>query len=301
MIFVSEGNNNSKGKKSVDDPLDELNELDDKIPTIEPENDVFEELEIRDAESIPEYNGDPSSIIKHDPIDAIIDEKEKTVEATKKAQAAKKHESEINQMKEVINELESSNALNDESELKSDVKNTPSMKSSETVNEEGKVNEGRTVIETKTSDKKTKRSAPKPKVKPNRNKSGKVKKIDDVKVDEDGVPLLNQFDTDKIKENSFYNKLHLNKRNVTQIIMVIVGFIILIYGVLQSFNDMVKISDNVLYGEHASMAIAIMFLGILIIVLSFYKEILTLLGIDGLYSNMDSSDNDTIDEYDDGK
>lgn len=295
MIVVSEKNDNSIGKKSVDDPLDELNELDDKVPTIEPENDIFEELEIRDAESIPEYNRDSSSIIKHDAIEAMIDEKEKTVEATKKAQAAKKQESEINQMKEVINELESSSTDNKESNLKSDVKDVKSTKSSKTVDET------KAVKEDKTSDNKTKRLAPKPKVKPNRKNSSKVKKIDDVKVDEDGVPLLNQFDTDKIKENSFYNKLHLSKRNVTQIIMVIVGFIILIYGVLQSFNDMVKISDNVLYGEQASMAIAIMFLGILIIVLSFYKEILTLLGIGGLYSNMDSSDSDTIDEYDDGK
>lgn len=294
MIVVSEKNDNSIGKKSVDDPLDELNELDDKVPTIEPENDIFEELEIRDAESIPEYKGGSGSIIKHDPIDDMIDDKEKTVEATKKAQATKKQESEINQMKEVINELESSDDI-DESNLKSDGKDTDSTKSSKTVKED------KIVKEDKTSDKKTKRLAPKPKVKPNRKKSSTVKKIDDVKVDEDGVPLLNQFDTDKIKENSFYNKLHLSKRNVTQIIMVIIGFLILIYGVLQSFNDMVKISDNVLYGEQASMAIVIMFIGILIIVLSFYKEILTLLGIGGIYSNMESSDSDSIDEYDDDK
>ena len=293
MITVSEKNNNSIGKNSADDPLDELNELDDKVPTIEPENDIFEELETRDADSIPVYDGKAGAVV--DPIDAIIDEKEKNVEATKKAQEAKKQESELNQMKEVIEELESKEDKDEDNNIESQHDKTDDSIKENVNNQEVKTQSSNNKS---SSSKKTKRAVPKPKPRKDK-KTDNVKKIDDVKVDEDGVPLLNQFDTEKIKENSLYNKLHLSKRNITQIIMVIIGFIILIYGILQSFNDMVKISDNVIYGEHASMAIAIMFLGVLIIILSFYKEIIGILGIGGLYNNVDSTDDDTIDSYND--
>ena len=81
--------------------------------------------------------------------------------------------------------------------------------------------------------------------------------------------------------------------------LILIGFLIIIYGIIQSFEEVAKISDNVMYGEHASFSIAIIFLGILIIILAFYKEIINLFGLGNMYNTLDSNDSD--DFYDNNK
>ncbi|MDO5826336.1 MAG: hypothetical protein Q4Q22_08135, partial [Methanosphaera sp.] len=145
------------------------------------------------------------------------------------------------------------------------------------------------------------KKAPKIRVKPklsHKNKKSNTKVVDNVKVDEDGVPLLNQFDTDKIKNVSFYPKLQLNKRTLTQISLILIGFLIIIYGIIQASEEVIKISDNVMYGEHASLSIGIIFLGILIIILAFYKEIINLFGLGNMYNTADSNILDEDDKND---
>ena len=67
------------------------------------------------------------------------------------------------------------------------------------------------------------------------------------------------------------------------------GFLIIIYGIIQAFEEVAKISDNVMYGEHASLSIGIIFIGMIIIVLAFYKEIINLFGLGNMYNTMDSN------------
>ena len=107
------------------------------------------------------------------------------------------------------------------------------------------------------------------------NKS-KTHMIDEVKVDENGVPLLNQFDSEKI--NKLRGVFKTSKHNISKITSIVIGLVLMIYGTYQAFNDSVKISDSVMYGEHETIAIAFIAIGILIILLSFYTEIMRYLG-----------------------
>ena len=76
--------------------------------------------------------------------------------------------------------------------------------------------------------------------------------------------------------------------------MIVLGLIISIVGILQAMNDVVKVSDHVMYGEHESIAFGLIFLGIIIIILAFYKELMKLVGLNNLT-------NVTIVNYNDGK
>ena len=109
------------------------------------------------------------------------------------------------------------------------------------------------------------------------NKKSKTHMIDEVKVDENGVPLLNQFDSEKI--NKLRGVFKSSKHNISKITSIVIGLVLMVYGTYQAFNDSVKISDSVMYGEHETMAIAFIAMGILIILLSFYTEIMRYLGL----------------------
>ena len=109
------------------------------------------------------------------------------------------------------------------------------------------------------------------------NKKSKTHMIDEVKVDENGVPLLNQFDSEKI--NKLRGVFKSSKHNISKITSIVIGLVLMVYGTYQAFNDSVKISDSVMYGEHETMAIAFIAMGILIILLSFYTEIMHYLGL----------------------
>ena len=59
-------------------------------------------------------------------------------------------------------------------------------------------------------------------------------------------------------------------------------------------NDVVRVSDHVMYGEHESIAFGLIILGIIIIILAFYKEIMKIAGLNNITNVMDD-----IDSYDD--
>ena len=128
------------------------------------------------------------------------------------------------------------------------------------------------------------------KAKAKKNIASDTKIIDNVKVDEDGVPLLNQFDTEKIKDSDLMPKITISKVSLSKIIMIAIGIIITITGILQAMNDVVKVSDHVMYGEHESIAFGLIFLGIIIIILAFYRELLKLIGLNNLSNVMDDMD-----------
>lgn len=301
VIMVSDKNKSTDKNSTMEDPFDELNEIEDKTVTIERENDVFEELEIRDAESIPEYNPESGSFIqtdeglekyvKGDLSDGINSNLEKTNEG---ADAVK--------IMDVIDDVDINNPDNvdklDTKRIDHEVINASeqSDKIAEKSEELSKVTEkSMSVKEDNATEAKKDKSDSKPKVrvKPNlanRNKKSDTKVVDNVKVDEDGVPLLNQFDTDTFKNTAFYHKLHLNKRNLTQIALILVGFVIIIYGIIEAFNEVARISDNVMYGEHASLSVGIIFFGIIIIILAFYREIINLLGLGNMHNTIDLDD-----------
>ena len=92
------------------------------------------------------------------------------------------------------------------------------------------------------------------------NKKSKTHMIDEVKVDENGVPLLNQFDSEKI--NKLRGVFKSSKHNISKITSIVIGLVLMVYGTYQAFNDSVKISDSVMYGEHETMAIAFIAMGV---------------------------------------
>lgn len=316
--------NNKKGKDSVvEDPLDELNEIEDKTLTIERENDVFDELEIRDAESIPEYNSESGSFIKTDEIEEFVN-KESADDSNSNSDGLSEDKSkDAMKIMDVIDEVDINNPDNEDKldtkrveqeAIKANQKADEIAQKSEELsklsndNKHDTNNENINISKTesdsaKSSDElvisKDTKKAPKIRVKPklsHKNKKSNTKVVDNVKVDEDGVPLLNQFDTDKIKNVSFYPKLQLNKRTLTQISLILIGFLIIIYGIIQASEEVIKISDNVMYGEHASLSIGIIFVGILIIILAFYKEIINLFGLGNMYNTADSNISDEDDK-----
>ena len=121
-----------------------------------------------------------------------------------------------------------------------------------------------------------------------KNKSTKI--IDDVKVDENGVPLLNQFNTDRIKKKvSVSGNFKFNKNSLLQTAICVLGVIIFLIGVIQSFTEVITVSDHVINGEHESFAMGLILLGILIMVLAFYNKIISFLGLNEI-ANFDSND-----------
>lgn len=323
-VIMMSNKNNKKGKDSlVEDPLDELNEIEDTTFTIERENDVFDELEIRDAESIPEYNSESGIFIKTDEGLEKFVNKESSDNLESNNDKSKKDSQDAVKIMDVIEEVDVNNPDNSDkldtkrveqeavkASLEADriagksgelsklseshSKTKASGQEKHVINADSKDESSDELVITKDS-KKSPKMRVKPKLTHGKKKSD-TKVVDNVKVDEDGVPLLNQFDTDKIKETSVYHKLHLNKRNLTQIGLILVGFLIIIYGIIQAFGEVAKISDNVMYGEHASLSIGIIFMGILIIVLAFYKEIINLFGLGNMYNTMDSNNSKNDDK-----
>lgn len=124
----------------------------------------------------------------------------------------------------------------------------------------------------------------------NKKKDESTKVIDNVKVDDEGVPLLNQFDMEKIKDSSMFPKVTVRKVNLSKIIMIVIGVIIALIGVYYAINDVVKISDHVMYGEHESLAIGLIFLGFIFIILAFYKEIMKAFGLSNISSSLDEGE-----------
>ena len=67
------------------------------------------------------------------------------------------------------------------------------------------------------------------------------------------------------------------------------GVIIFLIGVIQSFTEVITVSDHVINGEHESFAMGLILLGILIMVLAFYNKIISFLGLNEI-ANFDSND-----------
>lgn len=282
---------NNDEKIIQEDPLEELNEIEDKNPTIERENDIFDELELRNADDLPDYNSQSNTIIedKDKEIKKNIKEITKELSDDKNPVAEIEPGMESKSIMEVIDKVDVNNQDGSDEKSEKDTKKEEKSGLKETIKASFKDNKSKDDVKAKPK--------VRPKVKPKKltKDESKDKVIDNVKVDEDGVPLLNQFDTERIKDTSIYNKFKLSKRNVSQIILILIGFIFIIIGIIQSYNDVVKISDNVMYGEHASMAIGLVFVGMLIVILAFYKELIRLFGLDAVYNQ----DVKTIDDVQD--
>ncbi|WP_455645701.1 hypothetical protein [Methanosphaera sp.] len=254
------------------DPLDELNTIVDveeesTIEIIESEKDPLDRLEQRNIETIPEYDSESGSIIETSDIDEVemqpVEEEAYLIEPTTK-------------LEEIIEEVDINN---NEENLKADNSKDISQKnSSQEIKQETNI----VKTETKSVVKPETKPAVKPKNKTLSKESTKddsTKIIDDVKVDEDGVPLLNQFNSDKIKNLGLLSGF---KFDMKKIIMILIGTIIVVIGVIQVLQDVIKISDNVMYGEQKSMAIGLVLVGIVIILLAFYKELLGFIGMDNM-------------------
>lgn len=241
------------------DPLDELNQINDKsqiVETIETEKDPLEILEQQDAEDIPEYNSELGSIVEED---NSTENKKTENENSLSSEEADKKDIHVSLM-DVIDEVDINNKKSEDSSVS-------------------------TKENTKSKPKLSKKSSKK------ESQEDTTKVIDDVKVDEDGVPLLNQFDSNAFK--GVFHKIHVSKQHVTKIAMIVVGAIITLIGVLQAINDVVKISDNVMYGEHEAVAMGLIFIGVIIIIFAFYKEILEFSGLNNLSNNLDSTNSDS--------
>lgn len=255
MVKVADENKIPKNKKDEDkDPLKDLNIIEEKV-TIETEKDALDLLEMDNVESIPEYDSESGSIIEA----SSMEKSEKIKEESRADNDGKSTKDNI---------ISKINPLN-KNDKKMDATVEPEVKTSSVNNSSKKLNKSNSNDEN--SDK------------------AETKIIDNVKVDENGVPLLNQFDTEPIKEN-LSKRIHISKRNITQIILLAIGAIITITGIIQALNDVLRVSDHVIYGEHEAMAFGLIFVGILIMLFAFYKEILNLLGVTHLTKSMDQMD-----------
>lgn len=235
------------------DPLDELNQFDEDFTSIETEKDFFDEIEQSDLESVPVYDSESGKIIEDS---APISQVQKT----------------------------------QDKEIKEDIKDEKGNKKSKNKEKKLDLNLSKKIkIPTSNSSKpKTKKSVKK--LTAEKIKKDDTKLIDNVKVDEDGVPLLNQFDTEKIKESIPTPRFTIKKFKLSKILVIVFGLIVTITGIIQAMNDVVRISDHVMYGEHGSIAFGLIFLGIIIIVLAFYKELLQMFGLNNLNNMMDDID-----------
>lgn len=270
MTEKNKKSNTFDEEKEVD-PFDELNVFDEEFTSIETEKDFFDEIEQSDLETVPEYDSNSGKIIEgSDPISQASTNPKNIV-------------NEKNSLMETIDEVDVNN-------VKKSVEENQDKKSKDN----GKKLDLVSKLKLPKSNTSEKSKPLKPKVKKPANKSNVKKTIDDdtkiidnVKVDSDGVPLLNQFDTEKIKESSFFPKIKISKVSLSKIIMIVLGVIISIIGVIQAMNDVVKVSDHVMYGEHESIAFGLIFLGIIIIILAFYKELMKMVGLNNLSNVMD--------------
>ncbi|RAP45610.1 MAG: hypothetical protein BZ135_05300 [Methanosphaera sp. rholeuAM6] len=256
----------TKKQKSIkeeqvnEDPFKELNEIDDDL-TIETEKDFFDELEQSNLENVPEYDSKSGKIIDGSEAASQTEESVEEVEDKKSSKKAKKAKSK---------------KANESSLEKADIKKS---------NVKDKINLSKVKLS------KPKSSMPKPNRQAKKLSSDKknddTKIIDNVKVDSEGVPLLNQFDTDKIKESSFFPRITMSRISLSKVVMIVVGLIVTITGIYQAMNDVVRISDHVMYGEHGSLAYGLIFFGIIIMILAFYKEIMNMAGLNNLETVID--------------
>jgi hypothetical protein len=253
------------------DPFDELNVFDEDFTSIETEKDFFDEIEQSDLETVPEYDSTSGKIIEGSDLISQANSSSNDVVNDK------------NSLMEAIDEVDVNN-----------VKNSVEKKDTKKTDKNGKKLDFVSKLKLPKSNTSKKSKPAQPKIKKPVNKS-KVEKtidqdtkiIDNVKVDSDGVPLLNQFDTEKIKESTFFPKIKISKVSMSKIITIVLGVVITIIGILQAMNDVVKISDHVMYGEHGSFAFGLIFLGIIIIILAFYKELMKMVGLNNLSNVMD--------------
>ncbi|HII08486.1 MAG TPA: hypothetical protein HA277_03020 [Methanosphaera sp.] len=275
---MAEKNKKSNTFEEEVDPFDELNEFDEDFTSIETEKDFFDEIEQSDLEKVPQYDSTSGKIIEGSDAISQIEESDKIARSQN--------------LFDAIDEVDINNSK--DSKDKKDTKKTGDKKSKRGFVSRLLPKLSKDSDEPK-SQKPAKRVKPKARKTQNTNETKKsvasnTKVIDNVKVDEDGVPLLNQFDTEKIKESSLFPKLTISKVSFSKIIMIAVGIIITITGILQAMNDVVKVSDHVMYGEHESIAFGLIFLGIIIIILAFYKEIMNAMGLNNLSNVMDDVD-----------
>lgn len=275
---MTEKNKKSNTINDEVDPFDELNVFDEDFTSIETEKDFFDEIEQSDLERVPEYDSTRGKIIEGS-------------DAVSQSETQEKAEVKGKNLMDTIDKVD----------VNSNKKSIKEKITEKNDNKKGlfsfasriKLPSGQKTEKTAKASKPAKRVRPKrTEAKQNTQKKAadNTKVIDNVKVDEDGVPLLNQFDTEKIKESGLFPKIIIRKVSLSKIIMIAMGVIVTITGILQAMNEVVKVSDHVMYGEHESFAFGLIFLGIIIIILAFYREIMQLIGLNNLSNVMDDGD-----------
>lgn len=275
---MTEKNKKSNTINDEVDPFDELNVFDEDFTSIETEKDFFDEIEQSDLETVPEYDSTQGKIIEGS-------------DAVSQSETQEKAEVKGKNLMDTIDKVD----------VNSNKKSIKEKITEKNDNKKGlfsfasriKLPSGQKTEKTAKASKPAKRVRPKrTEAKQNTQKKAadNTKVIDNVKVDEDGVPLLNQFDTEKIKESGLFPKIIIRKVSLSKIIMIAMGVIVTITGILQAMNEVVKVSDHVMYGEHESFAFGLIFLGIIIIILAFYREIMQIIGLNNLSNVMDDGD-----------
>lgn len=282
---MAEKNKKSNTFKEEVDPFDELNEFDEDFTSIETEKDFFDEIEQSDLEKVPQYDSTSGKIIEGSDVISQIEESDKIARSQNLMNAI--DEVDINNKKDSSDKKDTKKTDDNKGKLGfvSKIKLPKLSKESEKPKVEKPTKRVKPKVTRTENNANTKKSV-----------ASDTKVIDNVKVDEDGVPLLNQFDTEKIKESDLFPKIKISKVSFSKILMIAVGVIVTITGILQAMNDVVKVSDHVMYGEHESIAFGLIFLGIIIIILAFYKEIMNLMGLNNLSNYMDDVDTSDSDK-----
>ena len=116
--------------------------------------------------------------------------------------------------------------------------------------------------ETKTHD--NPKSSPKQKSSKNSNKEETSQEhVDD-----------NTFHIPGLSEHNFINLINNKRDRIIKVVAILIGGLLILYGLVIISASVTKVADNVIFGEEATLAVFLMLLGVLIIVAAFAQRIL---------------------------
>jgi ABC-type bacteriocin/lantibiotic exporter with double-glycine peptidase domain len=116
--------------------------------------------------------------------------------------------------------------------------------------------------ETKTHD--NPKSSPKQKSSKNSNKEETSQEhVDD-----------NTFHIPGLSEHNFINLINNKRDRIIKVVALLIGGLLILYGLVIISASVTKVADNVIFGEEATLAVFLMLLGVLIIVAAFAQRIL---------------------------
>ena len=84
----------------------------------------------------------------------------------------------------------------------------------------------------------------------------------------------NTFHIPGLSEHNFINLINNKRDRIIKVVALLIGGLLILYGLVIISASVTKVADNVIFGEEATLAVFLMLLGVLIIVAAFAQRIL---------------------------